>query len=132
QSQHQADRSGSSFTYRFVVLCAFSLFSGMLLIVLVFSLVALERRSELGISRALGARRREVILLLAIEGGMYSVISSLFGLGAGLAPALGIIALAQGPVEQYGFHLEPVVEPGSIAASSGIGALPTVVARSVY
>jgi putative ABC transport system permease protein len=129
-AQDQADRWGSAFTDVFVVLGAFSLFSGMLLIVLVFSLVALERRTELGISRALGARRRDVILLLAIEGGLYSLISSLFGLGAGLALALGIIALAQGLVEQYGFHLEPVVEPASIAASYGLGVVLTFVTVS--
>ena len=127
-AQDQADRWGSAFTDLFVVLGAFSLFSGMLLIVLVFSLVALERRTELGISRALGARRRDVILLLAIEGGLYSLISSLFGLGAGLALALAIISLAQGLVEQYGFHLEPVIEPASIAASYGLGVVLTFVA----
>ena len=127
-AQDQADRWGSAFTDLFIVLGAFSLFSGMLLIVLVFSLVALERRTELGISRALGARRRDVILLLAIEGGLYSLISSLFGLGAGLALALGIIALAQGLVEQYGFHLEPVVQPASIAASYGLGVVLTFAA----
>jgi putative ABC transport system permease protein len=127
-AQDQADRWGSAFTDLFVVLGAFSLFSGMLLIVLVFSLVALERRTELGISRALGAHRRDVILLLAIEGGLYSVISSLFGLAAGLALALGIISLAQGLVEQYGFHLEPVVQPASIAASYGLGVVLTFVA----
>jgi putative ABC transport system permease protein len=127
-AQDQADRWGSAFTDLFVVLGAFSLFSGMLLIVLVFSLVALERRTELGISRALGARRRDVILLLAIEGGLYSLISSLFGLGAGLALALGIIRLAQDLVEQYGFHLEPVVQPASLAASYGLGVLLTFAA----
>jgi putative ABC transport system permease protein len=127
-AQDQADRWGSAFTDLFVVLGAFSLFSGMLLIVLVFSLVALERRTELGISRALGARRRDVVLLLAIEGGLYSVISSLFGLGAGLALALGIITLAQGLVEQYGFHLEPVIQPASIAASYGLGVVLTFIA----
>ena len=100
-AQDQADRWGSAFTDLFVVLGAFSLFSGMLLIVLVFSLVALERRTELGISRALGARRRDVILLLALEGGLYSVISSLFGLGGGLALALAIIALAGGFITPF-------------------------------
>ncbi|MBV9896081.1 MAG: ABC transporter permease [Chloroflexi bacterium] len=127
-AQDQADRWGSAFTDLFVVLGAFSLFSGMLLIVLVFSLVALERRTELGISRALGARRRDVILLLAMEGGLYSLISSLFGLGAGLALALGIITLAQGLVEQYGFHLEPVIQPASLAASYGLGVVLTFIA----
>ncbi|HEV7663745.1 MAG TPA: FtsX-like permease family protein [Chloroflexota bacterium] len=130
-AQDQADRWGSAFTDLFVVLGAFSLFSGMLLIVLVFSLVALERRTELGITRALGARRRDVVLLLALEGGLYSVISSLFGLGGGLALALGIIALAQGLVEQYGFHLEPVIDPSSIAASYGLGVVLTFVAVSI-
>jgi putative ABC transport system permease protein len=127
-AQDQADRWGSAFTDLFVVLGAFSLFSGMLLIVLVFSLVALERRGELGISRALGARRGDVILLLALEGGLYSLISSLFGLGGGLLLALTIIGLAQGLVEQYGFHLEPVVEPGSLIASYGLGVVLTFVA----
>lgn len=127
-AQDQAERWGSAFTDLFVVLGAFSLFSGMLLIVLVFSLVALERRTELGISRALGARRRDVILLLAMEGGLYSLISSLFGLGAGLALALAIIRLAQGLVEQYGFHLEPVIQPGSLAASYGLGVVLTFAA----
>ena len=127
-AQDQADRWGSAFTDLFVVLGAFSLFSGMLLIVLVFSLVALERRTELGISRALGARRRDVVLLLALEGGLYSLISSLFGLGGGLVLALAIISLARGLVEQYGFHLEPVIEPASLAASYGLGVMLTFVA----
>lgn len=127
-AQDQADRWGSAFTDLFVVLGAFSLFSGMLLIVLVFSLVALERRTELGISRALGAQRRDVVLLLALEGGLYSVVSSLFGLGGGLVLALSIIGLAQGLVEQYGFHLEPVVEPLSLVASYGLGVVLTFVA----
>jgi putative ABC transport system permease protein len=127
-AQDQADRWGSAFTDLFVVLGAFSLFSGMLLIVLVFSLVALERRTELGISRALGARRREVVLLLAMEGALYSLISSLFGLGGGLVLALAIIGLARGLVEQYGFHLDPVVEPSSLIASYGLGVVLTFVA----
>jgi putative ABC transport system permease protein len=130
-AQDQADLWGSAFTDLFVVLGAFSLLSGMLLIVLVFSLVALERRTELGISRALGARRHDVILLLAIEGGLYSLISSLFGLAAGLALALGIIGLARGLVEQYGFHLEPVIQPGSLAASYGLGVVLTFLAVTV-
>jgi putative ABC transport system permease protein len=127
-AQDQADRWGSAFTDLFVVLGAFSLFSGMLLIVLVFSLVALERRGELGITRALGARRRDVVLMLALEGGLYSVIAAFFGLLGGLALALAIINLAQGLVEQYGFHLEPVVEPLSLIASYGLGVVLTFVA----
>ena len=130
-AQDQADRWGSAFTDVFVVLGAFSLFSGVLLIVLVFSLVALERRTELGISRALGARRRDVVLLLAMEGGLYSLVASLFGLAGGLVLALAILGLAQGLVEQYGFSIEPVLEPTSLAASYGLGVVLTFVAVTV-
>src|SRR5919202_2156597 len=130
-AQDQADRWGSAITDLFVVLEAFSLFSGMLLIVLVFSLVALERRTELGISRALGARRREVISLLALEGGLYSLLSSLFGLGGGIAVGFWLIGLAQGLVEEYGFHLEPTIEPMSIAVSYGLGVILTFLAITI-
>lgn len=124
-AQDQADRWGSAFTDLFVVLGGFALFSGMLLIVLVFSLVALERRTELGISRALGARRRDVIALLALEGGLFSLLASVFGLAGGVGLALAILALAQGLVAQYGFKLEPSIEPTSLAVAFGIGVILT-------
>ena len=130
-AQDQADRWGSAFTDLFVVLGAFSLFSGMLLIVLVFSLVALERRTELGITRALGARRGDVILLLAIEGGLYSVISSLFGLGGRAGAGAGHHQPGAGPGRAVRLPPGARVEPASIAASYGLGVVLTFVAVSL-
>ena len=126
-AQNQADLWGSAFTDLFVVAGSFSLASGLLLIVLVFSLVALERRTELGVVRALGGRRADVIALMAIEGALYSLISAVFGLAGGVLLALGIVSLAGGLVEQYGFELEPSVQVSSLALSFGLGALLTFV-----
>ncbi len=127
-AQQQADVWGTAFTQVFVVLGLFSLGSGVLLIVLVFSLLALERRSELGILRALGGGRRDVVLILALEGLLYSVVSAAFGLVAGLGVAFGLIAFASGLVEQYGFHLQPTVQPASLGVAYGVGVLLTFVA----
>lgn len=126
-AQDQADRWASALTGLFVVLGLFSLFTGLLLIVLVFSLLALERRGELGVLRALGGRRRDVIMLLALEGALYSLASSVFGLALGIALAYGLIALADRLAAQYGFHLEPAVEAGSLALSFALGWVLTFV-----
>lgn len=124
-AEAQAATWGSAFTDLFVVVGLFSLFSGLLLIVLVFSLLALERRSELGIMRALGGRRQDVILLLALEGGLYALISSLFGLGGGVAIGWLLVSYAAGLVRDYGFRLEPRVEPASLAVAYGVGVVIT-------
>ncbi|MBI2755332.1 MAG: FtsX-like permease family protein [Chloroflexi bacterium] len=120
-AQDQADRWGAAFTDLFVVLGLFSLASGGLLIVLLFSLLALERRSELGVTRALGARRRDVVAALALEGALYAAVASLAGAALGVVVALGLVTLAGSLVGDFGFRLVPRVEPASLAVSVGLG-----------
>ena len=67
-SQDLADRWGGALTSTFLVLGLFSLATGALLIVLIFMTLAAERRGELGVARALGARRGDVIVAFLIEG----------------------------------------------------------------
>lgn len=130
-AQDQADQWGSAFTNLFVVLGLFSLASGVLLIVLIFSLLALARRGELAVMRALGGRRRDVVLLVAVEGGLYSLISGVFGLVGGVALAYGLISFASALVAQYGFRLQPTVQPGSVVISYALGVLLTFVSVTV-
>src|SRR5262249_38418344 len=51
----------SVFTGLFLVLGLFSIAAGVLLIVLIFTMLAAERRSEMGMARAVGAHRRQLI-----------------------------------------------------------------------
>ena len=67
-SQELADRWGAALTTVFVVLGLFSLATGSILVVLIFVLLAAERRTELGTLRALGARQRQVAAMLLYEG----------------------------------------------------------------
>lgn len=63
--------------------------AGMLLLVLLVILLAAERRAELGMSRAIGLTRSHLVLLLLLEGGGYSVVASILGVGLGI----GVTAL---------------------------------------
>ncbi|MFN0073056.1 MAG: ABC transporter permease [Chloroflexota bacterium] len=124
-AQDQADRWASAFTSLFVALGLFSLSTGVLLVVLVFSLLALERRGELGTIRALGGRRGDVISMLVFEGVVHSALAAAVGLVLGVGLALAMLALAGNLLSQYGFRLEPAIEPASLLVSAGLGFLLT-------
>lgn len=87
--------------------------AGMLLLVLLVILLAAERRAELGISRALGLRRGDLVQLLLFEGLGYSICAAL----AGILLGLGLTAL-----EIAMFTLLP-----SLTAGTAGNALPTPV-----
>ena len=73
----------------FMILGSFSMMVGVLLIFLIFVLLAAARRSEMGMTRAIGARRGHLIQMFVFEGTAYSLISS----AAGVAAGLGVSAL---------------------------------------
>ncbi|HEY8283396.1 MAG TPA: FtsX-like permease family protein, partial [Chloroflexota bacterium] len=81
--------------------------AGMLLLTLLMILLATERRAELGMSRAIGMRRRQIVQLLLFEGCAYGVAAAFLGVPLGVgATALELAALA---------HLPPLV------AGQGVG-----------
>ncbi len=93
--------------------------AGMLLLALLMILLAAERRTELGMSRALGLRRSHLVQLLLFEGCGYGMLAALLGvlLGVGttalelatltLLPKLGVGEAANSvPV--------PVLESGAL------------------
>jgi putative ABC transport system permease protein len=83
----QADSRGEIFSTLFVLFGQFSVAAGMLLIFLIFVMLAAERKHELGIARAVGMQRSNLIRAFAFEGTLYalaaSAIGSLAGVGVG-------------------------------------------------
>src|SRR5579884_786414 len=72
--------------------------AGILLQILLSLLLAVERRMELGMCRAIGLQRRHLVYALLIEGCGYGVGASLFGVGLGIAVlALELVVLGQAP-----------------------------------
>jgi putative ABC transport system permease protein len=83
----RADTQGETFLTLFVLFGQFSVAAGMLLIFLIFVMLAAERKKELGIARAVGMRRSNLVLAFALEGTLYalaaSVVGSVLGVGVG-------------------------------------------------
>jgi putative ABC transport system permease protein len=125
-SQEQADRWGGALTSSFLLLGLFSLATGALLVLLIFVTLAAERRSELGVTRATGARRRDLIVIFLLEGTSLALVGSSLGLLLGLALAQAIVALGNASLSQYGLHLEPRLEWRSLVVAYCLGLLLTV------
>ncbi len=97
-----ADEAGSAFSTIFLVFGQFSIAAGILLIFLIFIMLAAERKSELGIARAVGAQRGHIVRMFAFEGAIYALIAAVVGSLLGVAAGWGmvrIIAIAFGQVD---------------------------------
>ncbi len=74
----------------FVLLGFFTVIAGILLIINIFVMLAEERKGEMGVARALGMRRTNLVQSFISEGLLYALLSSLVGTLAGLLVA-GVI-----------------------------------------
>jgi putative ABC transport system permease protein len=80
----QADQRGEIFSTLFVLFGQFSVASGMLLIFLIFVMLAAERKHELGIARAVGMQRSNLVRSFLFEGALYALLASAIGSVAGV------------------------------------------------
>jgi putative ABC transport system permease protein len=81
----RADKAGNSLSQLYFTVGMFAVAAGVLLLVNVFVMLADERRSELGMLRAMGMRRRTLVGALATEGWLYAVPASALGAALGIA-----------------------------------------------
>ena len=88
----QADEAGKSLTQLYTSLGMFAILAGILLLVNIFFMLADERKSELGMLRAVGLRRRSLVGAFALEGWCYALVSALVGTFVGLG--LGRVIMA--------------------------------------
>ena len=70
-----------------------ALFVGGFLIYNAFTMTIVERTQEIGLLRALGVSRRQVLRLVMIEAGLLGVVGSILGVFFGLILAQGLIAI---------------------------------------
>jgi ABC-type antimicrobial peptide transport system permease subunit len=125
-SQELADRWGAALTTVFVVLGLFSIATGTMLVVLIFVMLAAERRTELGVMRALGARQGRVAATLLYEGLLYDLVAAAVGVAVGVAVALALIAMSANVLAGFGISLTPRVEPISLWLAYCLGAVVTM------
>ena len=90
----RADRNGSQLSQIYSSLGTFGVLAGILLLVNIFFMLADERKSELGMLRAVGLRRASLVGAFATEGWLYAMSSAVLGTFAGLGLGRVIMAFA--------------------------------------
>lgn len=78
-----------------LLLSLLSLFSGAILIANNVALAMLERRTEIGVLKAIGAKRRRVLNMLVWESSLVGLLGGIIGVGTGILLALLIPVLAR-------------------------------------
>ena len=112
----------------------FGLFSAILLVLAAFSIaqtffrLVAERRLELTILRALGARRRDLRRLVILEALVVGLIGGIVGTAAGLLIAWGVERVAIGQLPELPFTPERLVAmpPELVAIGVALGVLASV------
>ncbi len=87
---------GTIFTTVFTIFGIFSIFAGVLLIFLIFVMLAAERRSEMGMARAIGMQRGHLVQMFVFEGMVYDLVAAALGIVLGLAISYAMIGFLGG------------------------------------
>ena len=115
------------FTSFFLVFGLFSIAVGVLLIVLIFSMLAAERRAEMGMTRAIGGQRAILIQQFVAEGASYALAAGLVGVTLGAAAAYAIGAAVR-PLLGELLPIEPHVTLQSMVVAYCLGITVTFLA----
>lgn len=88
-----ADEAGSQVTSFFIFMALFSIAVGILLIFLIFVMLAAARRSEMGMARAVGAKRGHMVQMFLFEGTAYALVAAAIGVLIGLGVSALIVTI---------------------------------------
>ena len=118
-----AERQGESFTQLFGLIGGFTVVAGVLLLVNIFVMLAEERKSELGMLRALGLKRNHLVRTFGLEGNLYATVAAAVGALAGVGVGRVVVNATERIFSQDGdpADLRFSVRPTSLLIGFGIG-----------
>src|SRR5262249_5135300 len=87
-----ADDAGAAFISMFRTFGSFSIAAGILLIFLIFVMLASERRTEMGVARAIGTQRGHLVQTFLFEGATYDLFAAALGAALGVVVSLAMVA----------------------------------------
>ncbi|MEO8292538.1 MAG: FtsX-like permease family protein [Actinomycetota bacterium] len=129
-AQEAADQvsEGLGFLKTFLLVFALvSLFVGSFIIFNTFNIIVTQRVRELGLLRALGATRRQILLSVVAESFVTGALASAVGIGAGIGIAIGL----QWLLKSVGVELPSTatkILPRTVIVSLVLGTVVTVAA----
>ena len=125
-----AEEQGDQFSELFIGIGSFAIIAGILLLVNIFVMLAEERKSQLGMLRAVGMRRGFLVRAFVIEGALYSLISGVLGAILGIGVGWAIVKVAAPIFSAFGdFSLQLIFdfEMSSIILGFSAGGLISLV-----
>ena len=125
-SLDDAEAAGSAFLNIFLVFGLFSIAVGILLIFLIFTMLAAERQSEMGVARAVGMQRRHLVESFVAEGLAYDLISALVGAILGVLVAF-VMAVIMARMFGQALEIRPTVSWRSLVIAYSLGVVVTFV-----
>ena len=100
-----AETVGAAFVALFLIFGLFAIASGVLLIFLIFVMLAADRRSEMGMARAVGMKRLHLTEMFLAEGMAYNVGSAAIGGLAGLGVAFLLVQVLATIGDDFGLTI---------------------------
>lgn len=123
-----AELIGASFTAVFVVFGLFSIAAGVLLIFLIFVMLAAERKPEMGMARAVGAKRRQLVESFLAEGMGYDLGAAVVGLFAGMGVTIAMVEVIKAfAADSLGIPLNVTFTARSLAVAFCLGVIATFI-----
>ena len=118
---------GAEFTELFSGIGFFSVLAGILLLVLIFVMLAEERKSEMGMLRAMGLRRSGLVGSYYLEGFFYALAASTVGALAGIGLGFVISGLAGRIFSADGLNLTFAVDGISVISGFTTGFMISII-----
>ena len=114
----------------FLGVSSFGIVAGIMLVMNLYAMLAEERRTEMGVIRALGARSGHLTRIYIFEGFSYSlgaaVVGVLVGLGLAWLVVLGMNRFVFVPTSDLSVHMEFIVKPSTLVVGGAIGFLVAI------
>ncbi|MHA1551803.1 MAG: ABC transporter permease [Candidatus Heimdallarchaeaceae archaeon] len=121
-----ADEIISSVLIAFNLFGALIIFSGVLLLVNIQLIQVEDRIQQLGILRAIGSRRIEIVRLFLVESTILGVIGSFLGVGGGYVMSIFLVNRIGKTFFDTSIGLQPIVTGGAVLYSIVLGLILSV------
>jgi putative ABC transport system permease protein len=119
----QAEETEKNFERLLALIASISLLVGGIGIMNIMLATVTERTREIGIRRALGAKRRDIVFQFLIEAVVQTSIGGLLGIAAGIGIVYAVPAVSkwwEGPTIPHVLQIEPMVISFFVAAGIGV------------
>ena len=122
-----AEEAGNFMVTFFLLFGMFSIAAGMLLILMIFVMLASERKSELGMARAIGTKRVQIVQIFVSEGMAYNLAAAGVGAALGILISFGMTQAMARIFSEFDLSIQPSITLRTVVISYSLGVVLTFI-----